>query len=88
MPRRGARWFDGFVLYTAYYHWWEPNSEIPDCAKWSPLRSLWQMARSYHPGGVNLALCDGSVRFVSETIDVRTWREMGSRNGGEIIEEP
>jgi prepilin-type N-terminal cleavage/methylation domain-containing protein/prepilin-type processing-associated H-X9-DG protein len=86
-PRRGARWFDGFVLYTAYYHWWGPNSEIPDCAKWSPLRSLWQMARSHHPSGVNVALCDGSVRFVVDTIDVRTWRALGSRDGNEILEQ-
>lgn len=85
-PSHGARWFDGFVLYTAYYHWWGPNSEIPDCAKWAPLRSLWQMARSRHPGGVNMALCDGSVRFASETVDVRVWRTLGSRDGGEVVE--
>ena len=83
-PRRATRWVDGFILYTAYYHWWEPNSRIPDCAKWSPLRSLWQMARSRHSGGVNVGLCDGSVRFVSETVDVETWRALGSRNGGEV----
>ena len=82
-PSRGLRWVDGFVLYSAYYHWWEPNSRIPDCAKWTPLRSLWQMARSRHPGGVNVAMVDGSVRFVSQTIDVETWRALGSRNGGE-----
>ncbi len=83
--RRATRWVDGFIFYTAYYHWWEPNSRIPDCAKWSPLRSLWQMARSRHPGGVNLGLCDGSVRFVSETVDLETWRALGSRNGNELL---
>jgi prepilin-type N-terminal cleavage/methylation domain-containing protein/prepilin-type processing-associated H-X9-DG protein len=85
-PRRTTRWVDGFILYTAYYHWWEPNSRIPDCAKWAPLRSLWQMARSRHPGGVNVGFVDGSVRFVSETIDLDTWRAIGSRNGGEVVE--
>jgi len=83
-PYRTARWVDGFVLYTAYYHWWGPNSEMPDCAKWSPIRSLWQMARSRHPGGVNVALVDGSVRFVSNTVDLNVWRALGSRNGGEV----
>ncbi len=82
---RTARWFDGFVLYTAYYHWWGPNSPIPDCSKWGPLRSLWQMARSRHPGGVNVSFVDGSVHFISDTIDLDTWRALGSRDGGEVI---
>lgn len=30
-------------------------------------------ARSYHPGGVNVGMADGSVRFIQETIDVTTW---------------
>lgn len=51
---RGARWVDGFVLYSAYYHWWPPNSAVPDCAVWAPLRSLWIAARSRHPNGVNV----------------------------------
>jgi len=84
-PRRTTRWVDGFILYTAYYHWWEPNSRIPDCAKWAPLRSLWQMARSRHPGGVNVGFADGSVHFVTETIELETWRALGSRNGNEVL---
>ncbi len=84
---RGARWVDGFVLYSAYYHWLAPNSEVPDCGVVSPLRSLWIAARSRHPGGVNVGLCDGSVRFISETIEIDTWRGVGSRNGGEVLSE-
>ncbi|MBN2295330.1 MAG: DUF1559 domain-containing protein [Pirellulales bacterium] len=42
-------------------------------------------SRSLHPGGVNSGLCDGSVRFVSEDIDLRTWWALGTPNGGEII---
>jgi prepilin-type N-terminal cleavage/methylation domain-containing protein/prepilin-type processing-associated H-X9-DG protein len=38
---------------------------------------------SRHPGGVNLLLCDGAVRFVSESIDESTWRALGSRSGQE-----
>jgi prepilin-type N-terminal cleavage/methylation domain-containing protein/prepilin-type processing-associated H-X9-DG protein len=85
VSRRGARWVDGFVLYSAYYHWWPPNSRVPDCAVWAPLRSLWIAARSRHPGGVNLLLCDGSVRFVSDSIDLATWHALGSRNGRESV---
>ena len=42
-------------------------------------------ANSYHPGGVNVTLCDGSVRFVKESISLQTWRALGLRNGGEVI---
>ena len=41
-------------------------------------------SRSFHPGGVNVALVDGSVRFVAETIELPTWRAIATRHGGEI----
>ena len=41
-------------------------------------------ARSHHPGGVNVLLADGSVRFVGETIDLASWRAMGTIAGGEV----
>lgn len=40
-------------------------------------------ARSFHPGGVNALLLDGSVRFVGSTIARDTWRAIGTRGGGE-----
>jgi len=42
---------------------------------------------SYHPGGCNVALSDGSTRFVSETIELNVWRAIGSRDGKEVIDE-
>jgi prepilin-type processing-associated H-X9-DG protein len=42
-------------------------------------------ARSLHPGGVNVSLADGSVRFVAQTIDVATWRALGTIQGGEPL---
>ena len=42
-------------------------------------------ARSRHSGGVNVAMGDGSVRFVKNSIDVRTWRAMSTTRGGEIV---
>jgi prepilin-type N-terminal cleavage/methylation domain-containing protein/prepilin-type processing-associated H-X9-DG protein len=42
-------------------------------------------ASSEHSGGVNLLLCDGSVRFVPNGISVPTWRALGTRNGGEVL---
>lgn len=44
-------------------------------------------ARSDHSGGVNAALCDGSVRFVSDDIDELTWLALGSISRGEIVGE-
>ena len=41
-------------------------------------------ARSDHPGGVNAVLLDGSVRFYSNTVDVRAWQSLGSTHGGEV----
>ena len=41
-------------------------------------------AHSNHPGGVNVALADGSVRFISNTIDLDIWRALSTPPGGEI----
>ncbi|MEW4564805.1 DUF1559 domain-containing protein [Bremerella sp. JC770] len=44
-------------------------------------------SRSMHPGGVQVLLCDGSVRFVSETISLPTWQALSSMGGGEVLEQ-
>ncbi len=41
-------------------------------------------ARSYHPGGANVLMLDGSVRFAASTIARDTWRALGTRSGGEV----
>ncbi|MBN1396340.1 MAG: DUF1559 domain-containing protein [Pirellulales bacterium] len=43
-------------------------------------------SRSLHPGGVNVALCDGSSRFVNQSIALGVWQALGTPNGGEIID--
>lgn len=42
-------------------------------------------ARSYHPGGVNVVLCDGAVRFVSDSVDTLTFRYLGNREDGNAV---
>lgn len=44
-------------------------------------------ARSYHVGGVNVLIGDGSVRFVADGIDGSIWRALGTRSGGEVVGE-
>ncbi|HEX3150938.1 MAG TPA: DUF1559 domain-containing protein [Gemmataceae bacterium] len=73
-----------------------PNSPIPDqfdwCANSPPKQApcIWTgnnifvLARSYHANGVNMAMCDGSVRFIRNSVNPITYKALGSRNGGEI----
>lgn len=42
-------------------------------------------ARSRHTGGVQVLMCDGAVRFVSNNIDLGTWRAIGTIRGSETI---
>jgi prepilin-type N-terminal cleavage/methylation domain-containing protein/prepilin-type processing-associated H-X9-DG protein len=42
-------------------------------------------ARSYHPGGVNVLMGDGSVRLIKSSINGATWRGLGTVSGGEVI---
>jgi prepilin-type N-terminal cleavage/methylation domain-containing protein/prepilin-type processing-associated H-X9-DG protein len=42
-------------------------------------------SRSYHPGGVNALMSDGSVRFIKSTVSGATWRALGTVSGGEVL---
>jgi prepilin-type N-terminal cleavage/methylation domain-containing protein/prepilin-type processing-associated H-X9-DG protein len=42
-------------------------------------------ATSFHPGGVNCTMADGSVRFVKGSIAMPVWWGLGTRAGGEVI---
>jgi prepilin-type N-terminal cleavage/methylation domain-containing protein/prepilin-type processing-associated H-X9-DG protein len=43
-------------------------------------------ASSYHAGGVNVGLLDGSVRFVKDGVGRTTWWALATRSGGEVID--
>lgn len=42
-------------------------------------------SRSYHSGTVQATLMDGSVRGITDTIDLTTWRALSTRSGGEVV---
>jgi prepilin-type processing-associated H-X9-DG protein len=95
---RGNRILDGRILVDGFVTVLPPNS--PSCQPTTGLVDGWSSlsANSYHSGGVNTGRVDGSVTFVSETIDLGkvtdsqtltgespygVWGAMGSINGGE-----
>ena len=83
-PRRGEQWINGHYEQTLYNHYYGPNATTWDCSNASHNKGL-TSARSFHSGGVNLLLADGSVRFVRDSIALPTWRGLATRFGGEVL---
>ena len=83
--KRGGKWIDGHYGNTLYNHFYTPNSRHWDCGNGSHNKGL-STARSAHPNGVNLLMCDGSVHFRADAIDLGTWRALATRFGSEILE--
>jgi prepilin-type N-terminal cleavage/methylation domain-containing protein/prepilin-type processing-associated H-X9-DG protein len=89
----GSMLLPGYPMHvglTSYMHWTTPNT--PPCN--NPADPTWlsyvgpygaASANSQHPGGVNEAFADGSVRFIKSSVSPQTWWALGSRNGGEVI---
>ncbi len=74
----GAPWLQGYHSTTIYFHVLPPNGR--SCM--FPPGRIATSAASQHPSGVMVALCDGSVRFVNDNINLLAWRYMGQRNDG------
>lgn len=81
----GRNWILGNYMTTRYNHVMRPNTW--SCTRGnSPNNNGGAVtASSRHHGGVNLALADGSVRFVLSDIELSVWRALGTRAGNEII---
>jgi len=82
---RGLQYYRGLTVATYYTHTLTPNARLRDCADVSPENKGHLAARSYHPGGANVVLADGSVRFASNTVDAAVCRAVGSMSGGEVV---
>jgi type II secretory pathway pseudopilin PulG len=76
---RGRAWIDGGAGWTLYNHLLSPNE--PSCSNGPFIVRGALTSSSFHAAGVNVARADGSVQHVSSTIDVTTWRSLGSRAG-------
>jgi len=74
-----------------------PNTMVPDRFNWCSSRpvprapciwtgsNMFLSPRSYHPGGVNLGMADGSVHFLSDSVDPDAFKATGSRDVGELV---
>lgn len=82
----GRYWLLYGARFSTFFASVPPNSAIPDCGNAHINGEGVFAARSYHPGGVNVAMADGSVRWVASSIAVPTWRALGTRDGGEVVD--
>jgi prepilin-type N-terminal cleavage/methylation domain-containing protein/prepilin-type processing-associated H-X9-DG protein len=55
------------------------------CGTYSADHSNITNANSYHPGGANVLMGDGSVRFIKSTLAMNIWWALGTKAGGEVI---
>jgi prepilin-type N-terminal cleavage/methylation domain-containing protein/prepilin-type processing-associated H-X9-DG protein len=93
----GLQYYRGGINHQSFYNHtlpinWNKQQQVAANQKYTcgdnGFRRAHIAASSYHAGGVNVCLCDGSVRFVRESIDFAVWQAVGSRAGGEVLTLP
>jgi prepilin-type N-terminal cleavage/methylation domain-containing protein/prepilin-type processing-associated H-X9-DG protein len=87
----GQQYYRALIFTTMYTHTLPPNwnavvqtNQRYNCGDPANLNVIHLAASSYHTGGVNVALGDGSVRFVANSVDFTVWQGVGTRAGGEV----
>ena len=81
---RGISWAFSGAINSMTNGYLTPNSRIPDIVThWTGYFA----PRSHHTGGAHVAMGDGSVRFLSESLDADLNRSLHSRNGDELVGE-
>jgi prepilin-type N-terminal cleavage/methylation domain-containing protein/prepilin-type processing-associated H-X9-DG protein len=65
--------------------WCDPNPPNPPCSFRTAVYVFG--ARSRHPGGVNVMFCDGSGRFIVDSIQPAVWQALGTTHGNEVVSE-
>lgn len=81
---RSGAWSLSTGYHSLVHGFLSPNSDIPDHAHHGEVLSG---TRSMHVGGSQITLCDGSVRFISDSIDQETLRNLFARNDGQVLGE-
>jgi prepilin-type N-terminal cleavage/methylation domain-containing protein len=94
---RGGMNFQGFlgpnssspdIMFSASYCQPPPQFPLnPPCLKIAPTTAqpVMMAARSRHPGGVQVTLCDGSSRYMNNNISLTVWRALCSSKGSETV---
>jgi prepilin-type N-terminal cleavage/methylation domain-containing protein/prepilin-type processing-associated H-X9-DG protein len=85
-PYLGASWAMAVTTYSMGSVLRPPNSKYPNCAVGTGGELPCTLGpSSYHPGGANVLMCDGSVRFLKDSISNQTLWALGSIAQGEIV---
>jgi prepilin-type processing-associated H-X9-DG protein len=83
----GWRWGDGDSLQTTVTSHLAPNTQHGNCDNdASSTESQVLTASSLHPGGVNILFGDGTVRFLTDTINLKLYRAIGTIAGQEQVD--
>ena len=86
--QRGKNWIHGSMAFTLFNTVALPNSaEWTYCSNQTGSTSTFSEADSYHPGGVNTLMTDGSVKFIKSSISRGTWWALGTRGLGEVLSQ-
>jgi prepilin-type N-terminal cleavage/methylation domain-containing protein/prepilin-type processing-associated H-X9-DG protein len=85
--QRGDNWVHGAMAMTLFNTVVTPNGESDEwayCSASSGALANFSNSDSHHPGGVNVLMGDGSVRFIKDSINQPTWWGLGTIAGGEV----
>jgi len=96
-PNGHTEWVEGRAHHTGVTMTFPPNTQLLYNGQDVDLTSMGEgksvsvptyamiLSRSYHPGGVNVLLMDGSTRQIRNGISIGVWRALGTRAGGEMV---
>jgi prepilin-type N-terminal cleavage/methylation domain-containing protein/prepilin-type processing-associated H-X9-DG protein len=62
-----------------------PSGSNPPCLNGTGSQPDFTAARSFHSGGVNVGMADGSVRFVKNSVSIDVWRALSTPQGQEVV---